>query len=116
MIVAGSESFDPKLSSATLDGLKVIDLAQIDPKLSSATLNCLEVINLAQVVGALVSIVCQEHWRTDFVTVTKLQFLMLFSPSRSITVLSDLYHPLLPQPLKVYNNYLHYKLFWKMMS
>ena len=40
MTVAGSESFGPKLSSATLDGLKAIDLAQIDPKLSSATLNC----------------------------------------------------------------------------
>lgn len=61
MTVAGSESFGPKLSSATLDGLKVIDLTQIDPKLSSATLNCLEFINLAQIVGALVSIVCQEH-------------------------------------------------------
>lgn len=61
MTVAGSESFGPKLSSATLDGLKAIDLAQIDPKLSSATLNCLEVINLAQIVGAVVSIVCQEH-------------------------------------------------------
>ena len=61
MTVAGSESFDPKLSSATLDCLRVIELAQIDPKLSSATLNCLEVINLGQVVGALVSIVCQEH-------------------------------------------------------
>ena len=86
MIVAGSKSFGPNLSSATLDGLKVIDLTQIDPKLSSATLNCLEVINLAQIVGALVSIVCQEHRRMDSVAVTKLQFLMLFSPSRSITV------------------------------
>lgn len=61
MIVARSKSFDPKLSSATLDGLTVIDLAQIDPKLSSATLNCLKVIDLAQIVGALVSAVCQEH-------------------------------------------------------
>lgn len=48
MKVAGSESFDPKLSSATLDGLKVIDLAQIDPKLSSAALNCRKVIDFAQ--------------------------------------------------------------------
>lgn len=54
MIVAGSESFDPKLSPASLDGLTVIDLAQIDPKLSSAALNCL-------IVGALVSTVCREH-------------------------------------------------------
>ena len=54
MTVAGSESFDPKLSSATLDGLRVIELAQIDPKLSSAALNCL-------IVGALVSTVCREH-------------------------------------------------------
>ena len=44
MTVAGSESFDPKLSSATLDGLKVIDLTQIYPKLSLAALNCLKVI------------------------------------------------------------------------
>ena len=81
MIVAGSESFDPKLSSATLDGLKVIELAQIDPKLSSAALNCLKVIDLAQIVGLLVSTVCPEHWRLDFVAVTKLQFLMLLTPN-----------------------------------
>lgn len=62
MIVAGSDSFDPKLSSATLDGLKVIDLTQIYPKLSLAALNCLKVIiDLAQIVGALVSTVCPEH-------------------------------------------------------
>ena len=62
MTVAGSESFGPKLSSATLDGLKVIDLAQIDPKLLLATLNyCLKVADLAQIVGALVSAVCGEH-------------------------------------------------------
>lgn len=61
MIVAGSESFDPKLSSATLDGLRVIDLTQIDPKLSSPALNCLKVIDLAQIVGVLVSTVCPEH-------------------------------------------------------
>ena len=61
MIVAGSESFDPKLSPASLDGLTVIDLAQIDPKLSSAALNCRKVIDLPQIVAALVSIVCQEH-------------------------------------------------------
>lgn len=61
MTVAGSESFDPKLSSATLDVLRVIDLAQIDPKLLSAVLNCLKVIDRAQIVGALVSTVCQEH-------------------------------------------------------
>ena len=61
MIVAGSESFDPKLSSATLDGLKVIDLAQIDPKLSCAALNCRKVIDFPQIVRALVSAVCREH-------------------------------------------------------
>lgn len=61
MTVAGSESFGPKLSSATLDGLKVIDLAQIDPKLLSAALNCLKVIDRAQIIGALVSTVCREH-------------------------------------------------------
>ena len=61
MTVAGSESFGPKLSSAALDGLKVIDLAQIDPKLLSAALNCLKVIDRAQIIGAVVSTVCREH-------------------------------------------------------
>jgi len=61
MKVAGSESVDPKLSSATLDGLRVIDLGQIEPKLSSAALNCRKVIDLAQIVGARVSTVCREH-------------------------------------------------------
>ena len=61
MTVAGSENFGPKRSSATLDGLKVIDLTQIDPKLSSAALNCRKVIDLAQIAGALVSAVCREH-------------------------------------------------------
>ena len=62
MTVAGSEGFGPKLSSVTLDGLKVIDLAQIDPKLSSAALNnCRKVIDFAQIVRAMVSAVCREH-------------------------------------------------------
>ena len=61
MTVAGSKSFDPKLSSATLDGLRVIELAQIDPKLSCAALNCRKVIDFAQIVRALVSAVCREH-------------------------------------------------------
>lgn len=61
MTVARSESFGPKRSSATLDGLKVIDLTQIDPTLSSAALNCRKVIDLAQIAGALVSAACREH-------------------------------------------------------